>query len=250
MEALPEGEQFVGTRGGGMDHAASLASREGCASLVTFDPLALRAIRVPEDWGFLVAHCLKTAEKSGAVREAFNPGAPPAPARWRAWGWSLSRLWDAGDKTVGRRKRLPHKVARPSRALWDRRCRLSILWDRRFVCQSYPRRAQRLRTRHRRSAPRVGGRLRIGARRRRSFRPPASGIARQLARPAPGELPGTRPPGGGRHANPARWGRGSPARASAAAPWCSPPNAISRPCARAWPRVSTPKRPWSIRIPR
>jgi len=28
MEILPEGEQFVGTRGGGMDHAASLASRE------------------------------------------------------------------------------------------------------------------------------------------------------------------------------------------------------------------------------
>jgi len=29
MEILPEGEQFVGTRGGGMDHAASLASRAG-----------------------------------------------------------------------------------------------------------------------------------------------------------------------------------------------------------------------------
>ncbi len=29
MEVLPEGEQFVGTRGGGMDHAASLASRAG-----------------------------------------------------------------------------------------------------------------------------------------------------------------------------------------------------------------------------
>ena len=29
MEILPDGEQFVGTRGGGMDHAASLASRAG-----------------------------------------------------------------------------------------------------------------------------------------------------------------------------------------------------------------------------
>jgi galactokinase len=85
MEALPEGEQFVGTRGGGMDHAASLGSRAGCASLIEFDPLGLRAIPIPEDWGFLVAHCLKTAEKSGAAREAFN-------ARRAAGSAALARL--------------------------------------------------------------------------------------------------------------------------------------------------------------
>ena len=50
MEVLPEGEQFVGTRGGGMDHAASLASRAGCASLIEFEPLAVRPIPVPPDW--------------------------------------------------------------------------------------------------------------------------------------------------------------------------------------------------------
>ena len=50
MEVLPEGEQFVGTRGGGMDHAASLASRAGCASLIEFDPLAVRPDAVPRDW--------------------------------------------------------------------------------------------------------------------------------------------------------------------------------------------------------
>jgi galactokinase len=72
MEILPEGEQFVGTRGGGMDHAASLASQEGCASLIEFEPLAVRAIPVPEDWRFLVAHSLETAEKSGAAREEYN----------------------------------------------------------------------------------------------------------------------------------------------------------------------------------
>jgi galactokinase len=72
MEILPEGEQFVGTRGGGMDHAAVLASREGCASLIEFEPLAVRPIPVPEDWRFLVAHSLQTAEKSGAAREAYN----------------------------------------------------------------------------------------------------------------------------------------------------------------------------------
>src|SRR4029077_12280741 len=72
MEILPEGEQFVGTRGGGMDHAASLASREGCASLIEFVPLAVHHIPIPEDWAFLVANSLHTAEKSGAVRERYN----------------------------------------------------------------------------------------------------------------------------------------------------------------------------------
>ncbi len=72
MEILPEGEQFVGTRGGGMDHAASLASREGCASLIEFAPLAIRAIPVPQQWAFLVAHSLTVAEKSGGARQLYN----------------------------------------------------------------------------------------------------------------------------------------------------------------------------------
>jgi galactokinase len=72
MEVLPEGEQFVGTRGGGMDHAASLASQAGCASLIEFDPLAVRFVPVPPDWAFLVAHSLTVAEKSGAVRQQYN----------------------------------------------------------------------------------------------------------------------------------------------------------------------------------
>jgi len=72
MEVLPEGEQFVGTRGGGMDHAASLASREGCATLVKFAPLGVRHIPVPRDWSFLVAHSLQTAEKAGAARAEYN----------------------------------------------------------------------------------------------------------------------------------------------------------------------------------
>jgi galactokinase len=72
MEVLPEGEQFVGTRGGGMDHAASLASQAGCAALIEFDPLAVRAVPVPPGWAFLVAHSLTVAEKSGNVRQRYN----------------------------------------------------------------------------------------------------------------------------------------------------------------------------------
>ena len=72
MEILPDGEQFVGTRGGGMDHAAALASKAGCATLVDFAPLAVRHIPVPRDWHFLVAHSLQTAEKSGSARSEYN----------------------------------------------------------------------------------------------------------------------------------------------------------------------------------
>jgi galactokinase len=72
MEVLPEGEHFVGTRGGGMDHAASLDSRAGCASLIGFAPVTLRPVPVPKDWAFLVAHSMTTAEKSGAAREEYN----------------------------------------------------------------------------------------------------------------------------------------------------------------------------------
>jgi len=72
MEVLPEGEHFVGTRGGGMDHAASLASQAGCASLIEFDPLAVRPVPIPPDWAFLVAHSLTVAEKSGTVRQQYN----------------------------------------------------------------------------------------------------------------------------------------------------------------------------------
>lgn len=72
MALLPEGEQFVGTRGGGMDHAAVLAGCPRCALHIRFSPLQLAPIPIPSDWRFLVAHSLTTAEKSGAVREKYN----------------------------------------------------------------------------------------------------------------------------------------------------------------------------------
>src|SRR4029077_18461215 len=72
MAVLPDGEQFVGTRGGGMDHAASLASRAGCASLTGFDPVKVRHIPIPAGWGFLVANSMVRAEKSGSAREEYN----------------------------------------------------------------------------------------------------------------------------------------------------------------------------------
>jgi len=93
MAVLPSGEQFVGTRGGGMDHAAILASRAGCASLIRFAPLAVRHIPVPDDWAFLVAHSLETAEKSGSARAGYN-------ARREAGAAALSRLGMASYREV------------------------------------------------------------------------------------------------------------------------------------------------------
>lgn len=72
MDVLPDGEQFVGTRGGAMDHAAVLGAKERCALLVRFAPLDLAAVPIPTGWSFLVAHSLTTAEKSGAVRAQYN----------------------------------------------------------------------------------------------------------------------------------------------------------------------------------
>jgi galactokinase len=72
MEILPDGEHFVGTRGGGMDHAAALASCAGHASLVTFHPPAVRHVPIPADWTFLIADSGVRAEKSGAARERYN----------------------------------------------------------------------------------------------------------------------------------------------------------------------------------
>ena len=68
-----------------MDHAASLASRAGCASLIEFEPLAVRHVPVPPGWAFLVAHSLTVAEKSGAVRQQYN-------ARRTAGTTALQRL--------------------------------------------------------------------------------------------------------------------------------------------------------------
>jgi galactokinase len=93
MEVLPEGEHFVGTRGGGMDHAASLASRTGCASLIEFAPLSIRHVPIPPGWSFLVAHSGVTAEKSGAVRERYN-------ARRKAGTTALAHLGASSYRDV------------------------------------------------------------------------------------------------------------------------------------------------------
>jgi galactokinase len=97
MELLPEGEQFVGTRGGGMDHAASLASRAGCASLIGFDPISVRHIPIPPNWAFFVADSGVRAEKSGAARERYNARRRGGTAALARLGLASYRDAKAGD---------------------------------------------------------------------------------------------------------------------------------------------------------
>jgi galactokinase len=72
MKILPEGEMYVGTRGGAMDHAVCLAGRQGCAVRIAFDPITVVAEPIPPGWVFFIAHSLQRAEKSGAAKEAYN----------------------------------------------------------------------------------------------------------------------------------------------------------------------------------
>jgi galactokinase len=72
MEVLPEGETYVGTRGGGMDHAICLGGRRGCAMRISFSPVMTEPEPIPPEWAFFIAHSLRRAEKSGAARDEYN----------------------------------------------------------------------------------------------------------------------------------------------------------------------------------
>jgi galactokinase len=72
MEVLPEAEQYVGTRGGGMDHAACLAGRRGHALRISFDPVRVEPVPIPQSWALFIVHTGRTAEKSSRLRDEFN----------------------------------------------------------------------------------------------------------------------------------------------------------------------------------
>jgi galactokinase len=73
-ERTAQAENYVGTRGGGMDQAICLAARRQTASRIDFHPLRVKVLPVPADWRFVVAFSLVRAEKSGKVREDYNAG--------------------------------------------------------------------------------------------------------------------------------------------------------------------------------
>lgn len=71
-EVMASAERYVGTAGGGMDQAISLGARNRCAAHISFSPLRLRHVNVPDDWCIIVADTGVPAQKSGAARVAYN----------------------------------------------------------------------------------------------------------------------------------------------------------------------------------
>ena len=65
-------ERYVGTHGGGMDQAASIFGRRDHALFIEFDPLRVRAIKMPANAALVVADSRQIADKSGTVREEYN----------------------------------------------------------------------------------------------------------------------------------------------------------------------------------
>ena len=71
-ELCARAERYVGTQSGGMDQAICLGGLAGHALVIDFAPLRFEAVRMPDDWRFVIADTGVKAEKSGAAREAYN----------------------------------------------------------------------------------------------------------------------------------------------------------------------------------
>ncbi|NQT81406.1 galactokinase [bacterium] len=71
-EAMAAAECYVGTRGGGMDHAASLLSESGKALKIDFFPLRVQPVDIARGFSILVCNSMIVAEKSGGARQEYN----------------------------------------------------------------------------------------------------------------------------------------------------------------------------------
>jgi N-acetylgalactosamine kinase len=65
-------EWYVGTRAGGMDQAASILGRRDHALMIEFDPLRVRAVKMPSSAALVVADSREVADKSGRVCAEYN----------------------------------------------------------------------------------------------------------------------------------------------------------------------------------
>ncbi len=96
MDLLAEGEHYTGTRGGSMDQAICLGARPDTAMKITFNPLRLEPVPLPEEWCFLVANSGVTAHKSAEARGAYNQ-------RVRECGLALAMVAEAASLTTAGR---------------------------------------------------------------------------------------------------------------------------------------------------
>jgi len=65
-------EWYVGTRGGAMDQSVSILGRRDHALFIDFDPILVRAVKMPSNAAIVAADSREVADKSGAVRAEYN----------------------------------------------------------------------------------------------------------------------------------------------------------------------------------
>ncbi|HHW10652.1 MAG TPA: galactokinase [Firmicutes bacterium] len=71
-DRLSVAETYVGTLGGGMDHASILLSEAGAALKIDFFPLRTTVVPLPAGFDFVVTNSMITAPKTAAARIGFN----------------------------------------------------------------------------------------------------------------------------------------------------------------------------------
>lgn len=69
---MAQGEIYVGTLGGGMDQAASIFGHQKGPMRISFNPVRVKQINMPEGYSFIIANSLKKAKKTGDARFNFN----------------------------------------------------------------------------------------------------------------------------------------------------------------------------------
>jgi N-acetylgalactosamine kinase len=65
-------ERYVGTHGGAMDQSVSILGRRDHALSIEFDPIRVRAVKMPANAALVVADSQEVADKSGKVRAEYN----------------------------------------------------------------------------------------------------------------------------------------------------------------------------------
>jgi galactokinase len=69
---VARGERYVGTHGGAMDQSVSILGRRDHALFIEFDPIRVRAVKMPPNAALVVAESREVADKSGRVRAEYN----------------------------------------------------------------------------------------------------------------------------------------------------------------------------------
>lgn len=71
-ERMAKAEWYVGTQGGGMDHAACIFGEKGKALKIDFFPLAVQPVKIPDGYTIVVANSMVVSAKTEASRIRFN----------------------------------------------------------------------------------------------------------------------------------------------------------------------------------